>query len=299
MPPCGRAPAGRALAASGAASLTAAQRARAVLPAYWRGVDFRSESKAPLCADRLAGTLAEALLPPEERAALEASPEAELEADAAGAHGAFIDRMVLDAVGRRLRQVVLLGSGLDCHAYRLDLPPQLKILEVDEAAILSAKQGLLEGLGERARCIVRHVPASERFAEAGELPREAIAAALDVRRPSLFVLGGLLDAWPRALYAEALGAVASIAGSGSRLLAPIRGGTASSAEARAALEEAGWSRVDVVGEAALKRLFPRAPPDSVVQLLVAERGAASSPGRPPPTRTAPGAGAGGPVEAKL
>mmetsp|Transcript_83816 Transcript_83816/g.203298 ORF Transcript_83816/g.203298 Transcript_83816/m.203298 type:complete len:201 (-) Transcript_83816:13-615(-) len=132
-----------------------------------------------------------------------------------------------------------------------------------------------------------------------ELPLEAIAAALDMRRPSLFLLGGLLDAWPRALHAEALRSVAGLAGSGSRLLAPLRGGPLASAEAKEALERAGWTRVDVVGQAALSRLLPRSPPDAAAQLLVAELGAASTPGRPPPTRTGPVGGGGGPVEASF
>eukprot|EP00971_Amphidinium_carterae_P104447 2068290-Amphidinium_carterae.1 len=56
-------------------------------------------------------------------------------------HTAFVDRLVatllyalvMDAVGRRIRQIVSFGAGFDCRPYRLDVPPQLKIVEVSSS----------------------------------------------------------------------------------------------------------------------------------------------------------------------
>ncbi|CAK0905333.1 unnamed protein product, partial [Prorocentrum cordatum] len=71
----------------------------------------------------------------------------------AGCRAAFMDRFVLDAVGKRIRQAAVLGSGMDTRAYRLDLPPQMRIVEVDEAAVHEAKAAALHD--QSTRCSVR------------------------------------------------------------------------------------------------------------------------------------------------
>eukprot|EP00747_Dinoflagellata_sp_TGD_P046915 gnl/TRDRNA2_/TRDRNA2_144704_c1_seq1.p2 gnl/TRDRNA2_/TRDRNA2_144704_c1~~gnl/TRDRNA2_/TRDRNA2_144704_c1_seq1.p2 ORF type:complete len:232 (+),score=51.10 gnl/TRDRNA2_/TRDRNA2_144704_c1_seq1:42-698(+) len=194
--------------------------------------------------------------------------------------------MLLDAVGRRFRQVVLVGSGMDTRAYRLDLPPQLKIVEIDEPEVHAAKEAVLAEAGLSARCQLRRISApSGTFASAADLPCEALAEVLDVRKPSLFVLlDGVLGSWPADRHTAALAAVGELAGSGSRIIAQIRapeGATAAEAAlaCRDALEDAGWVRIDVVGNKALMRLFRRAPPDRAALLVVAERGAAAAPPR--------------------
>jgi methyltransferase (TIGR00027 family) len=56
----------------------------------------------------------------------------------------FLDELVTRAVADGVRQVVIVGAGLDSRAYRLDLPRDVTVFEVDHAEVLSRKQQLLD-----------------------------------------------------------------------------------------------------------------------------------------------------------
>lgn len=282
------------------ALLSAEQRSRTLPPCFWRDFDLKREDVQPVCNDRHAGILHEALLQPAERAALEENAHRDVEADIAAVHGAFIDRMALDAVGRRVKQLVFVGSGMDTRACRLDLQPQVRLVEVDEKPVSEAKGRVLDAAGVRPRCIRRCIDAaSPGFAASAELPVEGLAGVLDVRRPSLFVLDGwLLAAWtsmcPERIE-TALADLGAVAGDGSRIVAQVCSSAENSnaadmaAATRESLQAAGWERTDLVGARAFSRLFARAPPpDARAMLVVAERGAAQRPGRPPPQRQTQG-----------
>jgi len=57
----------------------------------------------------------------------------------------FYDGVIQAAVTRGVRQVVLLGAGLDTRAYRLGLPATVRWLEVDRGPVLEHKRRLLRG----------------------------------------------------------------------------------------------------------------------------------------------------------
>ncbi|CAK0905334.1 unnamed protein product, partial [Prorocentrum cordatum] len=141
----------------------------------------------------------------------------------AGCRAAFMDRFVLDAVGKRIRQAAVLGSGMDTRAYRLDLPPQMRIVEVDEAAVHEAKAAALHD--QSTRCSVRRaaVDLPGGAVGAGAL-QEALASSLDCRRPSLFVLDGALEAWAPEAGAAALAAAVAVAAEGSIISGAAGGG---------------------------------------------------------------------------
>lgn len=228
---------------------------------------------------------------------LQAAKLADDEALVAATHCSFVDRMVLDAVGRRVRQVVLIGSGMDTRAFRLDVPPQLKIIEVEEPEVHQAKEEVLSGVGERARCSLRRVGAAADFPATGGLPVQELRGVLDPRRPSLVVVEDLLSLWTETAQARALSEANAMAGNGSRLLAQLRPQHPQPAPdvhgIRRVLRDAGWERVDVVGHKALKTFFPRAPADELAVLVVAEKGAPVTPRRPPAARGGGGGGASG------
>jgi len=56
---------------------------------------------------------------------------------------AVMDEIILRAVGEGLRQVVNLAAGLDARPYRLDLPADLRWVEVDLPALLAHKRSVL------------------------------------------------------------------------------------------------------------------------------------------------------------
>ncbi len=62
----------------------------------------------------------------------------------------IIDRMITEAIAGGVDTVVNLGAGLDARPYRLDLPADLRWIEVDLPRILEWKTGRLEG--EAPRC---------------------------------------------------------------------------------------------------------------------------------------------------
>lgn len=84
------------------------------------------------------------------------------------------------------RQVVLLGAGLDTRAYRLPLPPEVAVFEIDHEGPLAAKEALLRDV--RPRC--------ERIAVAADLRTDWSAALLeagfDRTAPTLWLAEGLL-----------------------------------------------------------------------------------------------------------
>lgn len=276
-----------AAGAAGSTVLTAAQRQRAVVPAFWRARAVRLEAEAAgrcYCRDPQAGLLAEELLSREEREALEARPDAEEATLVAGVRAAFMDRFVLDAMGRRVRQVVLLGSGMDSRAFRLDVPPQLTFTEVDAGLIHELKAVLLEAAGQRARCGLRRVDLDLAAGpEASQELREALAPAVAAARGAgiLFLLDGALEAWPAAAQAAALAAAAAVAPEGSTIVGPVP-----LEDALPALAAHGFARSHIVNHQQLQKIFQGAPVPQGAAMLVAMRGPAHERGG-----TTPGAGA--------
>lgn len=100
----------------------------------------------------------------------------------------FYDRHVLDAVRAGVRQVVVVGAGLDTRAYRLGLPADVTVFELDTEPVLSFKAQVLADEGALPSC--RRVPlvADLQGDWAGTLP----AGGFDRDEPALWVVEGLL-----------------------------------------------------------------------------------------------------------
>ncbi len=61
-----------------------------------------------------------------------------------------LDDFVLRSTAAGARQVVLLGAGLDTRAFRLDLPSDCVVFEIDRAGVLAFKEQVLTGLSAAA-----------------------------------------------------------------------------------------------------------------------------------------------------
>ena len=97
-----------------------------------------------------------------------------------------IDEMLTEAIATYgIRVVVLLGAGLDTRPWRLDLPPELRWIEVDFQGILDYKTELLAS--ERPRCRLERMAAD--LTDATE--RQAVFAAAG-NQPGLILTEGLL-----------------------------------------------------------------------------------------------------------
>src|ERR1700748_3061013 len=70
----------------------------------------------------------------------------------------FFDSFFADAVASGIRQVVILASGLDSRAYRLDWPAGTTVYEIDQPQVLRYKTATLESAGAAPKATRRTVP---------------------------------------------------------------------------------------------------------------------------------------------
>jgi len=104
----------------------------------------------------------------------------------------FIDELLLEAVtANSIATVLSLGCGLDARPWRLELPADLRWIEVDFAAMLDYKDARM--LSEKPRC--RREPIAADMNDAGQ--RRAIYAAVG-QAPALMITEGLLMYLPAA-----------------------------------------------------------------------------------------------------
>ncbi|WP_237331238.1 SAM-dependent methyltransferase [Streptomyces mexicanus] len=129
-----------------------------------------------------------------------------------------LDDHLLDAVGVGVRQVVLLGAGLDARAYRLDWPPGVTVYEVDTAEVLAFKQAVLD----RADA----VPAAERRTLAADLCDDWADALLDTgfvpSAPTAWLAEGLLLYLPARAERRLIATVDRLSAPGSNLAYEIK-----------------------------------------------------------------------------
>jgi len=126
----------------------------------------------------------------------------------------FIDDALLASLQANIRQVVILGAGFDCRAYRL---PQLKsamVFEVDHPSTLASK---LNGL----RQVLPEIPGHVRFVEIDfnhqKLPEVLAAADFQVSRAAIFIWEGVTNYLSPAAVDSVLQYVATCH-SGTRLI---------------------------------------------------------------------------------
>ncbi len=132
--------------------------------------------------------------------------------DYLAARTSFFDRVVVAAIGRGVRQIVVGGAGYDGRALRY-AKPGIRWFEVDHPATQRDKRDRLERLGIAAP----HV----RFVEA-DFTRDPVAdrlaaAGLDAEAPSLFLLEGVAVYLELAVLETVLDQFRQVAGAGSRL----------------------------------------------------------------------------------
>lgn len=102
----------------------------------------------------------------------------------------YIDEVLIRAVHAGIQQVVLLGAGFDCRAYRLPELKTVRIFEVDHPDTQKRKRMLLtKVLGE--------LPANVAFVsidfERDELSRQLMEAGLSNELPTFFVWEGVCE----------------------------------------------------------------------------------------------------------
>ena len=100
----------------------------------------------------------------------------------------FWDDLVIDAVADGLGQVVLLAAGMDTRAFRLALPAEVIVFELELPELLEQKQAILDQQHAKPRCHRVVVPAD--LAE-DDWPQALTTAGFDPAAPAVFIAEGL------------------------------------------------------------------------------------------------------------
>jgi methyltransferase (TIGR00027 family) len=123
----------------------------------------------------------------------------------------FFDDAVLAACAAGVRQVVLLGAGLDARAFRLAWPPGVRLFELDLPELFAFKEPVVAGATPKCTRIV--VPVDLRADWTGPLT----AAGFDGAAPTGWLAEGLLAYLDRPGSDQLRAAVTALSAPGSHL----------------------------------------------------------------------------------
>ncbi|ORB75134.1 class I SAM-dependent methyltransferase [Mycobacterium scrofulaceum] len=127
----------------------------------------------------------------------------------------FFDSYFADAVAAGIRQVVILASGLDSRAYRLDWPAGTVVYEIDQPQVLDYKSATLAESGA--------TPSAERREVAIDLredwPAALRAAGFDPTKPTAWLAEGLLMYLPAEAQDKLFTQIGELSPAGSRVSA--------------------------------------------------------------------------------
>ncbi|HEY3880131.1 MAG TPA: class I SAM-dependent methyltransferase [Trebonia sp.] len=156
------------------------------------------------------------------------------------ARTAFFDRVVVDAIGRDIAQVVIGGAGYDGRALRYGAPG-VRWFEVDHPATQADKRERLDRLGVDTAGI-SFIPADF---TADPVAQPLLKAGLDPARPALFLFEGVAVYLEEAVTGRVLAGFRSVTVDGSPLAISVSVGQATS-QTRARFQQ----RVAEMGEPA-------------------------------------------------
>ncbi len=100
----------------------------------------------------------------------------------------YFDSYLLAAAEAGVRQAVILASGLDSRAYRLDWPAGTVVYEVDQPQVIEFKTTALADIGAQPTAERRTVGIDLRY----DWPTALQAAGLDTQAPTAWLAEGLL-----------------------------------------------------------------------------------------------------------
>jgi methyltransferase (TIGR00027 family) len=125
----------------------------------------------------------------------------------------YFDEFFANAAAAGIRQAVILASGLDARAYRLDWPAGMTVFEIDQPAVIDFKTTTLSGLGAEPKAELRTVAVDLR----DDWPAALKAAGFDTSEPSAWIAEGLYGYLPPEAQDRLLDAVTELSAPGSRL----------------------------------------------------------------------------------
>jgi methyltransferase (TIGR00027 family) len=133
--------------------------------------------------------------------------------DAMAARTRFFDAFFAEATQAGIRQAVILASGLDARAYRLDWPTGTTVFEVDQPEVIAFKTRTLSELGASPTTDRRTVAIDLR----NDWPAALTEAGFDRTQPTAWIAEGLLGYLPPEAQDRLLDNIAALSADGSRL----------------------------------------------------------------------------------
>jgi methyltransferase (TIGR00027 family) len=127
----------------------------------------------------------------------------------------FFDAHFAGAGAAGIRQMVILASGLDSRAYRLDWPAGTTVYEIDQPKVLAYKSETLASHGATPSADRREVPIDLRQ----DWPAALIAAGFDPKAPTAWLAEGLLMYLPADAQDRLFAQVTELSAPGSRIAA--------------------------------------------------------------------------------
>jgi methyltransferase (TIGR00027 family) len=125
----------------------------------------------------------------------------------------FFDAHFAAAVAAGIRQVVILASGLDSRAYRLDWPTGTTVYEIDQPKVLAYKSATLAEHGVTPSADRREVPIDLRQ----DWPAALQSEGFDPKAPTAWLAEGLLMYLPADAQDRLFAQITELSAPGSRL----------------------------------------------------------------------------------
>jgi methyltransferase (TIGR00027 family) len=125
----------------------------------------------------------------------------------------YFDGFFADATQAGIRQAVILASGLDARAHRLNWPADMTVYEIDQPEVIEFKSRTLSALGAEPRANLRTVAIDLR----DDWPTALVEAGFDKSRPSAWIAEGLFGYLPPEAQDRLLDAVTALSAPGSRI----------------------------------------------------------------------------------
>lgn len=133
--------------------------------------------------------------------------------DAMAVRTRFFDAFFADATQAGIRQAVILASGLDARAYRLQWPTGMTVFEVDQPEVIAFKTQTLSELGATPTADRRTVAIDLR----NDWPAALAEAGFDKTQPTAWIAEGLLGYLPPEAQDRLLDNISALSADGSRL----------------------------------------------------------------------------------
>lgn len=143
----------------------------------------------------------------------------------------FFDAYFAGAMREGIRQFVILASGLDSRAYRLNWPTQAVVYEIDQPQVLAYKATTLANIGATPRAEIREVGVDLRH----DWPAALSAAGFEAAVPTAWLAEGLLMYLPAEAQDRLFAQISELSAPGSRVAAETA--AAQSEERRAEIRQ--------------------------------------------------------------